>query len=317
MFPKLVALTAMAWGTSSFVGAVPALDLVAAIFVPCMAIGWVVYYGLRAAGMAWLGGLGCVALLAPDRLAEFGTSGIAGAILGESIRRDSPIERSFFLALVPFALGTLAMALSGASPALGELRGTLERIFEETARRGDLSVEGIAQLRSGADRALEFFGKTWVGVEIAEFGLLLLVSWAVACRLFRDRLAGGGSFGRLDLPDELAWGFALGLALYLGGTTWFPSDVSTVGLNLLVVTGMAYAIRGTAVLWHWMGRSQVSPAIRVGLLMAAWIFFLPFHGMVTGGLGLFDTWFDFRRLKADGEREDPLRVFHQSSGDDS
>jgi hypothetical protein len=89
--------------------------------------------------------------------------------------------------------------------------------------------------------------------------------------------------------DQLVWGWVVGLALCLLplSKTW-----AAVGVNLLMVWSVLYAVRGLAV--FFVGSRRVPlPVIATVTLVA--MLLLPF---VVGGLtllGLADTWLDFRR----------------------
>jgi hypothetical protein len=146
-------------------------------------------------------------------------------------------------------------------------------------------------------------------VELAEFCVALLIARAIASR-------GRESFGRFNVSDAMVWLFAGGLGAYLAGQTWLPRAVATVGLNAVVFASVIYFIRGMAIEWYWLGRTGMGKPLQIGLLAGGFVLFLPFHALATGALGLFDTWFDFRKLRSEGG-EDPLRVFHQSSEDDT
>lgn len=314
---RLVALSALAWGTAAGAGSLPLLEVGQAILVPCASIAWISRSGIRAWSLFLSIGVVLLSVAAPDRLPEFAAGALAGAIVGESVRRGVATDRAVLWALFPVAVWTAGLAALGAQPIGHELRASIERLLVETGRRGELSVEGIAQLRSSVERALVIAERTWVGVAVGEFWIALLAAWAICRSMFRESMRPREPFGRFDVPDEFAWILVGGLALFLAGETLLPRIAATVGLNAIVVAAFAYVVRGTAIEWHWMERAGVGRSIRAAVLAGGWLFFLPFHGIVTGGLGLFDTWFDFRKLKTAEEREDPFRVFHQSSGDDS
>jgi hypothetical protein len=71
-----------------------------------------------------------------------------------------------------------------------------------------------------------------------------------------------------------------------------------LGWNLVVLTGFAYFVRGFAIEAFWLERARLRWPLRVALFLGAGLVFLPFYVITTAGLGLFDTWFDFRRLRS-------------------
>jgi hypothetical protein len=315
---RLFALTAFAWGSAAGAGRIPLLDLGQAILVPCASFSWTIRAGRRAALVAGLLGILLVTVLAPERVPVFAAGTFAGWLLGECQVRAIPVGRAFLAAVLPFTAWVLWLAFQGVQLSAESVRQAVERGILEASRRGELSAEGLAQLKEGAERAIAFLERTWGAVQIGAFWISLLAGWALARRVFRDEFPGQPlSFGRFEAPDALAWVLAGGLAAYLAGESFLPPVVATVGLNMIVAAGLVYFVRGTAIEWNWMDRAGVGWPVRTALLTGAVFLFLPFHAAVTGGLGLFDTWFDFRRQRALEEREDPFRVFHQSSGDDT
>ncbi len=315
---RLFALTALAWGSAAGAGRIPLLDLGQAILVPCASFSWTIRAGRRAAVLAGMLGILLVTVLAPERLPLFAAGTLAGWILGECESRGVPLGRAFLAAVLPFAAWVLWLAFTGVEPPAEGLRVAVERGILEASRHGELSPEGLAQLKAGAERGVAFLGRAWSAVQIGQFWFAVFAGWALARRAFREEFPGQSlSFGRFEAPDALAWILVGGLAAYLAGESFLPPVVATVGLNMIVVAGLVYFVRGTAIEWNWMDRAGVGWPVRSALLGGAVVLFLPFHAAVTGGLGLFDTWFDFRRQRSLEEREDPFRVFHQSSGDDT
>ena len=92
--------------------------------------------------------------------------------------------------------------------------------------------------------------------------------------------------------EELIWVLiaALGLSLLSDGL------LADLGLNLIVLMGIIYAVQGLAVLRFFALRQRVPPLVEllfyVGLFFVAGLAFL-----LLAGLGLLDTWFDWRRLR--------------------
>jgi hypothetical protein len=126
----------------------------------------------------------------------------------------------------------------------------------------------------------------------------------------------GSGFTRLDLPDWVAWVFAGGLALVLSGELLPAAAGPVLGWNLVVLTGFAYFVRGLAIETYWLERARLRWPVRIAVLCGVGIVFLPFFGIATAGLGLFDTWFDLRRLRSGPRAAAPLSAGDEPSGDD-
>lgn len=115
-----------------------------------------------------------------------------------------------------------------------------------------------------------------------------------------------GRFTEFRVPVGVVWLTSAALALMLvsapasaslrqtsGGAElvgMIVSGLGTLGLNLLVVVGGLYAACGLAV----AGRI-LRPGFGTALLGAVLLFLLPFVLLGLAGIGLADTWIDFRR----------------------
>lgn len=74
----------------------------------------------------------------------------------------------------------------------------------------------------------------------------------------------------------------------------------------MLAAGILYAVRGVAIQTFWLTRAGLGPRVAATVLVAGAIVFLPVFPIVAAGLGLFDTWFDFRRLKGPESGSHPL-----------
>jgi hypothetical protein len=127
--------------------------------------------------------------------------------------------------------------------------------------------------------------------------IALALAWATFHRLSRTRL--GAPLGRLRdfrFNDQLVWGLIVGLAVvfvpaldFLGGA----------GRNLLVFFGALYAVRGLGVLSWFFAPGALAVTVVAGLAMLFWpaVAVLGFMllALAAFGLGLGDTWADWRR----------------------
>ena len=144
------------------------------------------------------------------------------------------------------------------------------------------------------------------GVSIAPALLMLeslvalALGWATYHRIARTRL--GAPLGPLKdfrFNDQLVWGLIAGLAILFVPALDF---LDAAGRNLLVFFGALYAIRGFGVLSWFMAPGAFAATLVVGFIMLFW----PVLNIVAGlgftllalaafGLGLGDTWADWRR----------------------
>jgi hypothetical protein len=149
------------------------------------------------------------------------------------------------------------------------------------------------RLRTMATAGTELFPS----LLLLESLIALALAWATFHRLSRTRL--GTPLGKLRdfrFNDQLVWGLIVGLAIvfvpaldFLGGA----------GRNLLVFFGALYAVRGLGVLsWFFApGALVVTVIVGLALLFGPAVPVLGFIllALAAFGLGLGDTWADWRR----------------------
>jgi hypothetical protein len=121
----------------------------------------------------------------------------------------------------------------------------------------------------------------------------LRLAWSWHHRIARRPLGPPPApFAAFKFSDQLVWGWVLGLGLCV---LPLPGVWRAVGINLLMVWAVLYAVRGLAV---FSAGSKRVPGLVIATLTLIAMFLLPF---VLGGLtllGLADTWLDFRRRLA-------------------
>lgn len=213
-----------------------------------------------------------------------------------------------------------AMAAIGLAAAVGfsialASPGGIDRVKhaagDELTRRSGESIDALNQL-SGSPTWLEWSSKSPSLDEVAErseaqlravpeyaASLLpallaleslaaLAIAWALYHRLSPVRVGPPlGPLKEFRFNDQLVWGLAVGATLCL-----LPSFVEgkVAGLNLLLFFGALYLTRGLGVM-AWMSRGRV--LLIVVVLMA--VLAPPILGALAIGLGLGDTWLDWRR----------------------
>ncbi|MEK0430715.1 MAG: hypothetical protein RL139_519 [Gemmatimonadota bacterium] len=119
--------------------------------------------------------------------------------------------------------------------------------------------------------------------------VVMALGWAIYHRIGRSRLGPPLSRWReLRFDDRLIWGVVAGLALVAAPVT---GPLEALGWNLLVAFGVLYAWRGLGVLAWFLAPGRVMAVVWVLCTLLFW----PVIGAVAVGLGLGDTWFDWRR----------------------
>jgi len=173
---------------------------------------------------------------------------------------------------------------------------TFARQMPETAARADRMATVLAALGEARDRSprgpLVLLAPALLALESL---LALGLGWASYHRLSRVRIGPPlAQLRDLRFNDQLIWGLVVGVTLVLLPTL---SEWRIPGANFVCFFGTLYALRGAGVLTWW-----IPDRIAVVALLALLIL-IPLLGPVlvvavvsatTFGLGLGDTWRDFR-----------------------
>ncbi|MHB8838429.1 MAG: hypothetical protein ACYC7F_05700 [Gemmatimonadaceae bacterium] len=151
--------------------------------------------------------------------------------------------------------------------------------FERTLDEQRVMVRGLAE------RSPSLFPALLALETLAALGL----AWALYHRVGRARI--GAPLARLRefrFDDQFIWGLVGGLLLVVVPGLGAARDL---GANLLVFFGALYALRGAGVALFLLAPGRVMTVVLVG----ASVLFAGAAGVIFLGLGLGDTWLDWRR----------------------
>ena len=229
--------------------------------------------------------LGTVLLLG----ATLGLVPIMGLLAVLQIERQQAYGRVMAMACTPAAGLCLWQLIQARDGTHRQEQATA--VLEQFQALGMAVEEGDQTLRAMVDAVL----RVQPAIEMAT----LLLTFVVAYRLSQGLALRLGLSLPAPLPlslwrpwEELIWVLiaALGLSLLGDGL------LADLGLNLIVLMGIIYGVQGLAVLRFFAQRQRVPPLVEllfyVGLFFVAGLAFL-----LLAGLGLLDTWFDWRRLR--------------------
>lgn len=215
---------------------------------------------------------------------------LLGIAMGVTVRRKYALPEILILntgvsLLSKLALVGIALIVAGKNPLVENIR-----LLEETLKR----TPWIPQNLPGTEGLLEL-------VQLIMPALLLVASlFDTGCNFLLGRWIGkrlGLSFPEIPpfsewrLPRSVFWVFVLGWVFVLFGG---PSVLGKIGINLQIVTQLLFLFQGLSLVYYFLGRHIRSKAVRVGIL--AFLMFQPLLSSLLSWLGVFDVFFDFRRL---------------------
>jgi hypothetical protein len=231
------------------------------------------------------------------------------------------LQRTFFArALTALGLAlVLVLGMSARGPAFaGRARQAMQvelqrrntesmGTFRAFTKQYPDAVKSMPQLGSMLDefeQQLKVTSEAGVGLVpsllLLESLVALALAWATYHRIARTRL--GAPLGPLRdfrFNDQLVWGLIAGLAIVFVPALDF---LDGAGRNLLVFFGALYAIRGFGVLSWFLRPGALAVMLMVGFAML-WLPVLTpvavlgfmLLALAAFGLGLGDTWADWRR----------------------
>lgn len=189
-----------------------------------------------------------------------------------------------------FHFGSLAQIRAAIGAALKENLELSLRVYEQIG----FSPQGMEVLRERAPQVTELVLQILPAFAFVAFAVILLVNLFFLQRRFPDRelFVAAGNLREWKSPESLVWCFIVaGFALFL--PAW--QTLKGVALNLFLVIAAFYFFQGLAIVAYYFHRKNVPFFLRS--LAYVLIVFEQLLTLLVVGLGLFDLWGDFRRLK--------------------
>lgn len=215
-----------------------------------------------------------------------------------SVRSIELLVASIAAAL--FALcGTVLFAYFGSLSAVAEsFRGSLVQHLTAAARLYEqmgFPQESLELLQERTPHIVEVMLELLPGLVFVSLCLVVLVNVLLLCRRFPDRRAEWLSVTNLrewNGPERLVWGLIVcGFALLIPGL----EPVRPWAANILLVIAAFYFAQGLSIIAYFFHKNNVPRFLRAVTYVL--IAFEQIFTVLVVGLGLFDLWGDFRRLK--------------------
>ncbi len=314
---RLAVLSVVTAGVVALAAHAPWAAVLAGLLIPVTALSGAMRGGVRIWALALAPAAGVLGFTGAEELGSFLAGALAGPIAIEAWRRGKSPAAALAFGAVPYALWAVGLAGTGFDPFPPEAEEALTGLLVESVERGDIPAERMVELRETTSAALGVVRRTWVASEATWFWITLVAAWMMARRVYGGASFGSlGRFSRFDVPDGIVGVLIAGMVMTLIPGDGWPQGLRTAGWNLVSGTGFIWAVRGIAIEWYWMERGGWRLPMRVAFLAGGVVLFLPAFLAATSALGLFDTWFDFRRVRTSEEGGNPFSFHHPSSEDD-
>jgi uncharacterized protein YybS (DUF2232 family) len=294
----LVALTVTLFAAAGYV---PVLGVIVSLLAPTPLILVALRRGLRVGLLALgLSALSLALLLGGlQSIIFFAEYGVMALTMAEAIRRRWSVEKVLLVATaVPLAATALVMAglFSSADVDLSAMRQHFERELSRTLPQY-LAEEGgevDGDLRTYIQEALTVVVRLLPSLFIISTAAGALINYSVVRLLWR-RMEDQTLFPDLQLGQWKAPEFCVWVLIAGGLCSFMPlPSLRLVGLNVLLLVSLVYLIQGLCVMVFYLHKASVHPLFR-GI---AYLFLViqPLLLLGVAAFGLFDLWFDFRRL---------------------
>jgi hypothetical protein len=234
---------------------------------------------------------------------------LPGLLLGESLARGRGLLRgcgwAFAMLFVEIGAGLAFAPNVMADRFLGPIEHLRSPAFLNELEAGGLAADQVSEFTEqvGAlhDALAVVFPAAWV------IGAAMLVAAnAAALRLYLLRRDPGwledGEF------ERVRWPLTLVAVFILSGAAVAVPLARPAAYNVLLVTAFFFALQGLAVVAFYGRRLAGPPLLRMAIVVL--VLANPWAPQILALLGLFDTWFDFRRWaepppEGDGTRPGP------------
>jgi uncharacterized protein YybS (DUF2232 family) len=219
---------------------------------------------------------------------------VPGLLMGEVMARGRGLRKgcAWAFALLAFEIG---VALLFAGPFMEELALKPFTVwnspqFQAEMRTKGLPAEQVEELHQQFLSLQPMLQVVYPAVFIIGGALMVLANATLLGRYLARRDPGwldGGEF------EEIRWPLGLSVAFVASGLAVLAPVLRPAAYNVLLVLGFFYALQGFAVVAYYARRLAAPPVLRIAVMVLVLV--NPWAPQILGLIGLFDTWFDFRK----------------------
>jgi len=227
--------------------------------------------------------------------------GIIGLTLSEMLRKNLSIEKTvLYSVFIILGTGTVLFYLYSAINFVSPWTFIVQQINEKVSQTVNLSnelgmsAEQLELLEASSQNLANFLVRSFPSFAVVGMVFIIWINLMMAKMVYnilKLEFPDFGDLSRWKAPDVLVWGIIVSGLLLLSRVLILKS----IGLNILIVFLCVFFFQGMAIVSYFFHKKSVPVILRgLGYML---IVFQQIFLFIVIGLGLFDVWADFRRLK--------------------
>jgi uncharacterized protein YybS (DUF2232 family) len=229
--------------------------------------------------------------------------GLMALVMARLMARQSGPTKSIAYAALATMAGTAAFFIATEGLPIGayveELYKVAQALLGEliaTYKKAGMQDEQLDMLVKNSALIAKWIVNLLPGMAVSAY-LLVAISNYSAYKFIQSRWKYLQSPDETDMtlwspPEQTVFVFIAGLGLTLYPVEWSRA----AGINLLVVTVLLYSVSGLFILKFWFEKINFPKFLRMFVYIL--ILLQPFVAVAVAAAGLFDLWFDFRKIRS-------------------
>jgi uncharacterized protein YybS (DUF2232 family) len=233
--------------------------------------------------------------------------GFVALVYGQGFKKHWPAGKIILLGGLAVVISTL-LVIGLSALALGinigewqqEMTDQMENSLDFYRQAGLINERTVSEeeLRASMQQFISFFGLIIPGVLVSGSLLTAMVNFLIV-RLILKRTGFEVKpippFREWQLPWYFIWGIIGGLGLMLIGDYFGSTLAERIAINVLYIYFPILVISGLSVATYFYHRLELPRWLKIVIIILL-VMYLPFGVMLISTLGLFDPFFNYRRL---------------------
>jgi len=234
-----------------------------------------------------------------------GQCGVVVLAISGAMRRGWSISQTLVGSLVvSFSAGALLLAMYN-TLVQSPTQSLMTRYFDKIVYVSQEYVRAVEQLQEGEDEQLTALMEALPQLVFTVLPALMVIGHLfmnlfnyILVRRYCQRSQPSLTLDPDDLTCWRASDYLVWVFLASGAALLVPLDlVSTIGLNVLLVTLTIYLLQGLAIVLFWGRRLPLPLSVQCLIIAVVFLIAGPLCVIVCMVAGLFDLWVDFRRQR--------------------